>query len=94
MGLPTQREEIFEDGGIWMTCKNIFFYCGVGVEILIMEFRLLLSTIHRDEDNKQPDLLIDISTAGAIALLIAVVLAGFGAAIGISEEKTWRIMSW
>ena len=48
---------------------------------------------YRGGDNK-PDFLIDISTAGAIALLIAVVLAGFGAAIGISEEKTWRIMSW
>ena len=40
------------------------------------------------------DMLMDVSTAGAIALLIAVVIAGFGAAIGISEEKTWHIMSW
>jgi hypothetical protein len=64
------------------------------VEMMMMMIIIIVSNTSRDGDIQQPDLLIDISTAGAIALLIAVVLAGFGAAIGISEEKTWRIMSW
>jgi len=43
---------------------------------------------------KDKDILADVSTAILQGLLIAVVLAGFGAAIGISEENAWHIMSW
>jgi len=42
----------------------------------------------------EKDILADVSIAILQGLLIAVVLAGFGAAIGISEENTWHIMSW
>lgn len=44
--------------------------------------------------DENEDFFADISTAVLQALLIAVVLAGFGAAVGISEEKAWRIMNW